>query len=185
MKIKILVLGIIFLNCNCCDSQQGINALIEKNLQSRYTNVEIVSIEPDSCPDLRGLFNLSLNIKVVASECKLNIAKTTSQYYQGTYSFDQVSSLCEKEIEKIKELKDYWQKMYFTNNTSCMLVKYRYGNADGIKTTMEEYYSTDPVRYQEGNYPYLNSELTDDFGLKYYLDVTGAYKEFLLEFLNN
>ncbi len=151
MKSPILVLeAILMISCSC-NSQKGINSLIEKNLKSRYTDVEIVSIEPDSCPDLKGLFDFSLSMEIIASECRLNIAQITSQYYQGEYSLDQVSSLCGKEIDKMRDLADNWRKMYFTNSNSCMLVKYRYGNADGIKTTMEEHYSTDPQRYQEGN----------------------------------
>lgn len=184
MKKSILPLIVTLILLTSC-SQKAINSLIEKNLKSRYTDVEIVSIKPDSCPDLKGLFDLSLSIEMVASECRLNISQITGKYYQGEYSLDQVSSLCGKEIDKIRDLADYWRPMYSTNSNRCMLVKYMYGNAYGIKTTMEEHYSTDPQLYQQGNYPYLRSELTDDFGLRNYWEVIGDYKKFLMQVIIN
>ena len=140
MKNSLTLLCLIVIFGANCSGQQNIKALINSNLKSRYTNVEVVSMTPDSCPDMNHLFNMSLSLKVNASECKLNIAKATLSYYQKEISLDRAKELCDKELKKMDELAKVWQKMYFSNSEKCLLVKYRYGNASGLKTTVDDNY---------------------------------------------
>jgi hypothetical protein len=177
-----LCLIVIFGSYSC--RQQSIKKLINDNLKSRYTNVEIVSITQDSCPDMEHLFNLSLSMKIVASECKLNISKTTLRYSQNEINFDKTSELCQKEIERIDALAKSWKEAFFSKSEKCLLVKYRYGSSNGIKTTVEEYYSLDKNKYKEGYYPYLQQEFDAYYGFNLYKDVLKTYEDFLLEIVN-
>ena len=131
------------------------------------------------------LFGLSLSMKVMASQCKLNIAKATNRYYNHEINYDQTNDLCKQELEKIKIQSDDWQNTYFSNTENCFLVKYRYGNSDGLKTTVEDYYSLDPNQYKEGNYPYLDKEFDAYYGLNRYKEVSEKYEEFLLDIVYN
>jgi hypothetical protein len=184
MKIQFSLLClIVIIGTNSC-GQQTIKKLINDNLKSRYTNVEIVSITQDSCPDMDYLFNLSLSLKLVASECKLNISKTILKYSQNEINFDKTSELCQKEIDRIDALAKSWQKAYLSKTEKCLLVQYRYGSSNGIKTTVNEYYSLDEKKYKEGNYPYLLKEFDINYGFNFYKDVIKMYQDFLLEIAN-
>jgi hypothetical protein len=130
------------------------------------------------------LFNLSLSIKVVASECKLNISKATLRYAQNEINLDITSELCQKEIERIDALAKSWKEAFLSKSEKCLLVKYRYGSSNGIKTTEEEYYSLDVNKYKEGYYPYLQQEFDIYYGFNFYKDVLKTYEDFLLEIVN-
>jgi len=168
-----------------CSGEQNIKNLINSNLKSRYTNFEIVSITQDSCPNMNTLFNLSLSLKLVASECKLNISKATLRYTNREISLDETSELCKKEVDKIAALEKSWDNAYFSKSEKCLLVKYRYGNSSGFKTSVEEYYSLIENEYKEGNYPYLQKEFDSHYGLNFYKEVVNEYEEFLLEIVNS
>jgi len=161
--------------------QENIKSLIKDNLNSRYTSVEIVSITPDFCPDMRNLFSLSMSLTLVASECKLNIVKTFLKYDDKEISYEKTKELCQKEVDRIKALADEWLTAYFNKSEKCLFVRYRYGNAQGIKTTVEDYYSLDESRYKEGNYPYLKKEYDEQYGFNFYKEVANKYKDLLLE----
>lgn len=185
MKKKLCFLYLILLIGINSYGQQDINKLIKYNLSTRYSNVEIVSVTPDSCPDMSDLFNLSLNILVTASKCKLNITKVFVQYSNNEISFDKLTELSDKEIDIIKALSESWEKSYNSKSEKCLLVRYRYGNSSGIKTTMTDYYSLDRNQYKEGNYPYLKKEFDLYYGFNYYEEVANKYRELLLDIANN
>jgi hypothetical protein len=130
------------------------------------------------------LFYLSLNIKLVASECELNISKTILRYFQNEINFDKTSELCHKEIDRIHALVESWRETYLLKSEKCLLVKYRYGSSNGVKTTMEEYYSRDKNKYKEGYYSYLQQEFDIHYGFNFYKDVVKIYEDFLLEIVN-
>lgn len=184
MKKQLSLLSLIVIVVTNCQGQQNTNDLIKNNLNSRYDNYEVVSITQDSCPNMDRLFKLSLSMKVIASECKLNISKATLSYYKKEINLDKTSELCEKEVERINELAKRWQKEYFSNSEKCLRVKYRYSNSNGMKTTIEEFYSLKEEKYKEGNYPFLQKEFDAYYGLNFYKDVLNAYEEFLLEIVN-
>lgn len=181
-QFAFLCLIVLFGSYSC--KQQPIKNLISDNLKSRFTNVEIVSITPDSCPDMEHLFNLSLSMKVLASDCKLNISKTILMYFQNEITLNKTSELCQKEIDIIDALAKNWQEAFFSKSEKCLLVKYRYGNSNGIKTTVEEFFSLDVNKYKEGNYPYLQQEFDAYYGFNLYKDVLKTYDDFLLEIVN-
>jgi hypothetical protein len=185
MKKQIFLLCLTAIFVTNCSGQQSIKNLINSNLKSRYSNFEIVSITQDSCPNLERLFGLSLSLKIVASECKLNISKATLSYYKKEINFDKTSELCKKEVDKIRVLAESWKETYFSKSEKCLLVKYRYSNSDGIKTTVEEYYSLNEIKYKEGNYPYLKKEFDAYYGFNFYKDVLKGYEEFLSEIMNS
>ena len=164
--------------------QETIKKLINDNLMSRYTNVEIVSITPDSCPDMDDLFHLSLSMRIVASECKLNIVKAFYKYSQNEINLDKTNELGQIEIDRIDALAKSWGKAYNSKSEKCLLVRYRYGSSNGIKTTLEDYYSLDENQYKEGNYPYLQKEFDAYYGFNFYKDVVKKYEDLLLEIVN-
>jgi len=166
-------------------AQQTIKNLIKDDLNSRYTNVEIVSMTQDSCPNMNNLFQLSLTIMRTASKCKLNISTAFLSYGRNEINLDKTKEFCKKEIDQIDALTKSWDNTYFSKSEKCLLVKYRYGNSDGIKTTMVDYYSLDENNYKEGNYPYLHKEYNADYGIKFYKDVVKTYTDFLLEIAND
>jgi hypothetical protein len=185
MKKELCFLCLIILIGINSYGQQDINKLINDNLSNRYSNVEIVSITPDSCPEMRNLFYLSSSLKIVASECKLNIVKAFYQHSKNEISFDKTTELSQKEIDRIDALAKSWNKSFNSKSEKCLLVKYRYGNSAGIKTTLTDYYSLDENRYKEGNYPYLQKEFDSYYGFNYYEEVVNKYKELLLDIVNN
>jgi hypothetical protein len=78
-----------------------------------------------------------------------------------------------------------WVKDYISKSEKCLLVKYRYGNSNGIKTTVTNYYSLDINAYKEGNYPYLQEEFNLNYAFNLYEDVVNKYKELLFYVINN
>lgn len=185
MKKQNWYLILIVLLGTSCSGENHIKNLINSNLKSRYTNFEIVSITQDSCPNMNNLFNLSLSLKLVASECKLNISKATLRYTNKEISLDETTELCKKEVDKIAALEKSWANAYFSKTEKCLLVKYRYGDSSGFKTSVEEYYSLIENEYKEGNYPYLQKEFDSHYGLNFYKEVVNEYEEFLLEIANS
>jgi len=184
MKKQLCIFSlIIILGFNSC-GQNKINKLINDNLKSRYTNIEIVSITPDSCPDMRNLFHLSMSLRVISSECKLNIIKAFVSYSEKKISLEKTNELCQKEIDRINNLAKSWDNAYNSKSEKCLLIQYRYGNSDGIKTTLTDYYSLDETRYKEGNYPFLQKEYDAFYGFNFYKDVSNKYKELLLDVAN-
>lgn len=122
---------------------------------------------------------------MVSSECKLNIARAFYQHTKNEISFDRAVELSQKEIDRINALAKSWDKAYNSKSENCLFVKYWYGNSDGIKTTLTDYYSLDENRYKEGNYPYLKKEFDSDYGFNFYEDVVNEHKELLLEIVND
>ena len=114
----------------------------------------------------------------------LNISKILLRYSQNEINLDKTSELCQKEIDRIDALAKSWKEAYFSKSEKCLLVKYRYGSSDGIKTTVEEYFSLNEDEYKDGYYPYLQPEFDVYYGLNFYKDVVKVYEDFLLEIVN-
>ncbi|MFA6400041.1 MAG: hypothetical protein WCX31_00225 [Salinivirgaceae bacterium] len=163
-------------------NESSIKKLIKTNLESRFTNAEIVSITPDSCPDMRNLFHLSLQLTIKSSETKRDIVNAFSRQQDGEINGDQTRAICNAELDTLKSLVEIWHHDYQFNKQKCFTVRYRYGTADGTKKTETDYYTLDETRYLEGNYAFLQKEFTYDYAFQYYEKSSEYYIELLREF---
>ena len=150
MKKQNWYLILIVLLGTSCSGENHIKNLINTNLKSRCTNFEIVSITQDSCPNMNNLFNLSLSLKLVASECKLNISKATLRYTTREITLDETTELCKKEVDKIAALEKSWANAYFSRSEKCLLVKYNRNWQKPYKTRVSMKY--DFLEYNWNNF---------------------------------
>lgn len=164
-----------------CSDQDKIESVIKTNLKNRFTEVEIISITPDSCAGFKKLRDLASSLELEASSASLNINKYKLSYRTGEISLDSAIALSEQEIENIKKVSDEWADTYFKKSEKCFLVKYQYNSGNGLKSEDQDYYSADLTEYAEGRKPFMNKDYSLEYGFNFYSEISRQVSKFLLD----
>jgi len=113
------------------------------------------------------------------STVKVEIAKIRLNYSKKQIDFGGAIKQMQNEADKISELTAKWPDIFFSKSEKCMLVKYRYSGADGIKIEDDDLYSLDLEKYKDGNRPYINKAYTSDYALQFLSKVIDEQNKFL------
>ncbi|MDO9339472.1 MAG: hypothetical protein Q7T72_02985 [Bacteroidales bacterium] len=145
-KLLFLIIIVFLFSCG-----QTFSFLIKKHLNSRFTNIEIVSIEKDSA-NLNDLFNRSLEMRILTSTTGRDVAQSGLEWVQGKKNKAEHLSYCEEILKNTSDRLAGFEEAVDSKTESCFLVTYRYATGDGKKIEKQEYFSVDKKKYIQGNY---------------------------------
>ena len=179
---SMLLISVLSLLIFSCDSNK---TTIKKDLESRYTNFEIVEIRKDSA-NVHQAINVLRSLGIGVSQSNLEIVKALNGVDVGNRTPYQNYLYIDSVYIDIKERLQKFENSKYEKPDLCFYIKYRIPK-DEIKITKEEYYYINtlngdvihrPYDWDEFLYEQKYNELVDKA-----IEHTGEIIELKMKFL--